>query len=128
MRKITATEIATLTAWQFWLAPEDLAQKRPGNRRELPAPSIARGMAVLLARRHTTATWADLCRLFDFAPRRAARLKQLAAHIEQKIAREPALAAVVSAVEREIDRLRGARTEKPSRCIGGLQPRIGASL
>jgi chromosomal replication initiation ATPase DnaA len=110
MSNVSASEIAAMVARRFALSAPALAAKTPGRHRAQPAASRARGIALYLIQRHTTASWADCARMFDVAEKNSPRLKTHALVTERLLESDPKLADDVEAIENEIDALHEART------------------
>jgi hypothetical protein len=110
MSNVSAREVFKLTAAAFKTSVREMATRRQG--RGDPMPSNARDCAVMLARRHTAATYADLAEILGWTSKAApTRLRKRAAKFEGVCFSDMIHRITVDIIEENIDRLHEARAE-----------------
>ena len=123
MSNVTAPEVFSLTAAAFKTTVADMATRRQG--RGDPMPSNARDCAVMLARRHTAATYAELAEILGWTSKAApTRLRKGAVKFEGIMFSDMIHHITTDIIEQSIDQLHEARIEAMERTIaagwGGL--------
>jgi hypothetical protein len=120
---VTAREVFELTAAAFGTTVEEMATRHQG--RGDPMSSNARDCAVMLARRHTSATYAELAEILGWKSKAApTRLRKGAAVFEGAMFSDMIHRITTDIIEENIDKLHEARVEAMERTIeagwGGL--------
>lgn len=116
LSNVSATEIFELTAAAFGISFEQLAERKQGKHGKLPLPAQARGTAVMLAHRHTTATFKGMGEIIGWTGNACGvRLRQLADRIPDLVAADVILRARIEAIESAIDELHEKRLEAMER-------------
>ena len=123
MSNVTAREVFQLTAAAFGTTVEEMATRHQG--RGDPMSSNARDCAIMLARRHTSATFAELAEIMGWASKAApTRLRKGAAVFEGAMFSDMIHRITTDIIEEHIDTLHEARVEAMERTIaagwGGL--------
>ena len=123
MSNVTAREVFELTAAAFGTTVGEMATRHQG--RGDPMSSNARDCAVLLARRHTAATYAELADIMGWKSKAApTRLRKGAAVFEGVMFSDMIHRITTDIIEENIDELHEARVEAMERTIaagwGGL--------
>lgn len=110
MSNVTVREIVNLTADAFSV-PRKAMCETGLNQWRVTWRKFARLAAVVLARRHTTATWSRIAAELGEKRwgRQQAGMKRAAEHFESDMVQHPRLAAIIREIEDRIDELHEQR-------------------
>lgn len=111
MSNITVREIFDISASAFGVTIDDMAKHYRGNRRgSIPNAMAARGVAIILATRHTEASYPEVARTIGWHNRMAGvRFAELGARVEKLLTTDWVARLCSEIVEDEIDRIHEAR-------------------
>lgn len=133
MSNVSANEVFELTAEAFGVTLAEMgAHYRGRHRNALPRPLVARGVAVVLASRHTCALAPEMAKLCGRTTRTCGhRFTAHGRRVAEFMAEDAGIQQLVELVEQGIDELHEARADAMERAraagLGGLIPRFKIS-